>query len=581
MRTEGTTRIAATVIGVVAIAVCLVLTEARPFGITAKVSGAQPAIAVGSNGVKPVVFTDVTSAAKITWSHDNLATPEKYLIETMGGGGAFLDYDQDGLMDIYLVNSGPTPYHKPKSPIRNALYRNNGDGTFTDVTLKAGVAGGGFGQGVAVGDFNNDGFPDIYVTNFGKNILYLNNGDGTFTDVTAKAGVAAGGWSTSAAFLDYDNDGYLDLFVCRYLDWDYSKNIFCGENRPGYRSYCHPNNFKGVSSILYHNNHDGTFTDVSKKAGIEAAEGKALGVVCADFNNDGRTDIFVANDAVRNFLFLNNGDGTFTENGLLAGVAYGLSGRPKSGMGCDFGDIDGDGMLDLFVTNIDLETNTVFFNNGDATFTDVTARVGLGQVSMLFSGFGAKLVDYDDDGDLDLIIANGHPLDNVHLFRDGVTWAERPFVHDNVGGRFVDVSDQRGEAMKKKYSARGLAVGDYDNDGDSDFLLVQNGGPPVLLRNDGGNQNNWVGLRLVGTKSNRDAVGARVTLTAGDLKVTRQIEGGSSYCSAHDPRMLIGLGQRRKVDQIEIRWPSGVVDTVKDLPINRYAVVKESVGAKK
>jgi hypothetical protein len=526
--------------------------------------------------LKPVVFTDVTAASKITWTHDNLATPEKYLIETMGGGAAFLDYDQDGLMDIYLVNSGPTPYHKPKTAIRNALYKNKGDGTFVDVTDKAGVPGGNFGQGVAVGDFNNDGYPDIYVTGFGRNILYKNNGDGTFADVTARAGVACSGWSTSAAFFDYDNDGYLDLFVCRYMDWDFSKNIPCGEDKPGYRSYCHPNNFKGISSVLYHNNGDGTFTDVTRKSGIDSAEGKALGVVCADFNNDGLMDIFVANDAVRNFLYMNNGDGTFTENGLLAEVAYGMSGRPRSGMGCDAGDIDGDGFLDLIVTNIDLETNTVYLNNRDGTFTDVTARVGLGQVSMLFSGFGARLVDYDNDGKLDLFIANGHPLDNVHLYREGVTWAERPFIHDNARGRFVDVSDQRGEAIKTKYSARGLAMGDYDNDGDEDFLLVQNGGPPVLLRNDGGNRSNWVGLNLIGTRSNRDAVGARVTLTAGDLKLVRQIEGGSSYCSAHDPRLLLGIGERRKIDQIEIRWPSGAIDKINDVQINHYSTIKEN-----
>jgi hypothetical protein len=532
--------------------------------------------------LKPVVFTDATAAAKITWTHDNLATPEKYLIEAMGGGGAFLDYNQDGLMDIFLVNSGATQIHKPKSPIRNALYRNNGDGTFTDVTTKAGLEGKGFGQGVAVGDFNNDSYPDIYVTNFGKNTLYQNNCDGTFIDVTDKAKVGGNQWSTSAAFFDYDNDGFLDLFVCNYMEWDFSKNVFCGESKPGYRSYCHPNNFKGVSETLYRNNGDGTFADVTKKAGIETTDGKGLGVVCADINGDGLLDIFVANDAVRNFLFVNNGNGTFTESALIAEVAYSMAGKPQSGMGCDLGDIDGDGLSDLVVTNIELEPNNIFHNNGDNTFNDITINAGLAQVALLFSGFGVRFVDYDNDGDLDLVIANGHPLDNIHLFRDGVTWAERPFVHDNTGGgRFVDVSNERGEAMKKRYSARGLAMGDFDNDGDEDFLLVQNGGPPVLLRNDGGNQNNWLGLHLIGTKSNRDAVGARVTVIAGDLKIVRQIVGGSSYCSAHDPRLLIGIGKRSKVDSIEIRWPSGTVDKIKDASVNDYTTIKESAPPKK
>jgi hypothetical protein len=522
-----------------------------------------------------IVFTDATAAAKITWTAENLATPEKYLIETMGGGGAFLDYDSDGWMDIYLVNVGATPYHKPKTPIRNALYRNNGDGTFADVTEKAGVAGGGFGQGVAVGDFNNDDRPDIYVTNYGKNILYRNNGDGTFTDATDKAGVGDTRWSTSAAFFDYDRDGLLDLFVCNYMDWDFSKNVFCGENRPGYRSYCHPNNFKGISNVLYRNNGDGTFADVTKKSGIETNDGKGLGVVCADFNNDGWMDIYVANDAVRNFLFVNNGDGTFTDNGLIAEVAYGINGKPESGMGCDFGDIDGDGLLDLIVTNIDLEANNIYHNNGDGTFIDVTVKVGLARAALLFSGFGVRFADYDNDADLDLVIANGHPLDNVHLFRDGVTWAERPFVHDNQAGNFIDVSNERGEAMKKNYSGRGLAMGDYDNDGDSDFLLVQNVGPPVLLRNDGGNQNNWIGLQLAGTKSNRDAVGAQVTVIAGDLKVVRQLVGGGSYTAAHDPRLIVGLGKRNKVDSIEIRWPSGSIDKITNVELNRYMKIKE------
>ncbi|HJQ67881.1 MAG TPA: CRTAC1 family protein, partial [Blastocatellia bacterium] len=413
-----------------------------------------------------------------------------------------------------------------------------------------------------------------------KNVLLANNCDGTFKDVTDRAGVGDTRWSTSAAFFDYDNDGRLDLFVCNYVDWDFSKHMFCGESKPGYRSYCHPNNYKGISNTLYRNNGDGTFADVTKRAGIASNEGKGLGVVAADINGDGWMDIFVANDAVRNFLFVNNGDGTFTESALVAEVAYGLTGKPQSGMGCDLGDVDGDGRVDLVVTNIELEPNNVWRNNGDSTFTDVTVKVGLAKVALLFSGFGVRFVDYDNDGDLDQVIANGHPLDNIHLFRDGVTWAERPFVHDNLGGTFADVSDERGEAMKKRYSGRGLAMGDYDNDGDSDFLLVQNGGPPVLLRNDGGNRNNWVGLQLVGAKSNRDATGARVTVKAGDLTMVRQIVGGASYTAAHDPRLIIGIGRRAKIDSIEIRWPSGVVDLIKDAMPGRYTTVKEGSAAK-
>jgi hypothetical protein len=524
---------------------------------------------------KKIQFADVTAAAKITWQHDNLATPEKYLIETMGGGGAFLDYDNDGWLDIYLVNSGETPYHKPKAPIRNALYRNNRDGTFTDVTDKAGVPGKGFGMGVAVGDYDNNGFADIYVTNFGPNVLYRNNGDGTFADVTAKAGVGDPRWSTSAAFFDYDNDGRLDLFVCNYLDWNFEKNIVCGESRPGYRAYCHPDAFKGIANVLYHHNGEGTFTDVSDKAGIASPEGKGLGVVAADYNDDGWMDIYLANDAVRNFLFKNEGGGKFTDIGLIAEVAYGLNAKPESGMGTDFGDYDGDGKLDLFVTNIDLEPNRLHRNNGDDTFIDATVQMGLGEMAILYSGFGARFVDYDNDGDLDIFVTNGHPLDNVHLFRDGVMYAEDPFLLENTNGVFRNVAAELGEVMKRRYAGRGLAVGDYDNDGDADFLMVNCGQPPVLIRNDGGNHNNWIGLKLIGSKSNRDGIGAKVTLIADKFKAVRTIVGGGSYCSGHDLRLLIGLGSRQKVDAIEVRWPSGLVDRFDVPTLNRYIEAKE------
>ncbi|MEW6732379.1 MAG: CRTAC1 family protein [Acidobacteriota bacterium] len=522
----------------------------------------------------PAQFVDITAAAKITWVHDNAASAEKYLIETMGGGGALFDYDNDGWLDIYLVNSGQTPLYKPKQLPHNSLYRNNGDGTFTDVTAQAGVAGGKFGMGAAVGDFDNDGFADLYVTNFGGNILYRNNGDGTFSDVTTKAGVALGGWSTSAGFFDYDRDGKLDLFVCNYLDWNFEKNIFCGQNKPGYRSYCHPDHFKAVPQTLFHNNGDGSFTDVSQKAGIRAAEGKGLGVVTGDFNDDGWDDIYVANDAVRNLLFRNNGNGTFSETGLIAEVAYGLSGKPQSGMGVDMGDIDGDLRPDLFVTNIDNEPNNIWRNNGDESFTDVTVQMGLGEVALLYSGFGTRLLDLDNDGDLDIFVHNGHPLDNIHLFRDGVTYDEVPFLFENVGGKFVNMTAYAGAPLQRRYAGRALACGDIDNDGDLDMLLVNNGQPPVLLRNEGGNRNAWLGLKLVGTRTNRDAVGTRIKVVCEQGTLVRARQGGASYQAAHDPRLLIGLGAR-KVQYVEIRWPSGKTERIDNPTIGRYITVTE------
>ncbi|MBL8149977.1 MAG: CRTAC1 family protein [Blastocatellia bacterium] len=522
----------------------------------------------------PVQFTDVTAQSKITWVHDSAATEEKYLIETMSGGSAFLDYDNDGYLDIYLVNSGETPKYKAKKPIRNALYRNNGDGTFTDVTEKAGVAGNGkFGNGVTVGDYNNDGFADIYVTAFGGNLLYQNNGNGTFSDVTAKAGVSLGLWSTSAAFFDYDKDGKLDLFVCNYVEWDYNKNIYCGQQKPGYRSYCHPDSFKGLAQTLYRNNGDGTFIDVSKKAGITVELGKGLGVVTGDINNDGLDDIYVANDAVRNLLFKNKGNGTFEEIGLIAEAAYGLNGKPQSGMGTDMGDVDGDGWQDLFVTNIDNEPNNLWKNNRDESFSDITVPLGLGEVALRYSGFGTKFIDIDNDSDLDIFVNNGHPLDNIHLYRDGVTFDETPFLFENTGGKFIDVTNKAGAAMTRRYPGRSLSVGDFDNDGDIDLLMVNSNQPPVLLRNDGGNRNPWFGLRLVGTKSNRDAVGAKVKVVCEKGTIVRWLNGGSSYQSAHDRRILIGLGSN-KIKQVEIEWPSGKVEKIEP-SIGKYITVTE------
>ncbi len=523
----------------------------------------------------PIQFTDVSRALGIDWQHVNGATDEKHLIETMGGGGAFLDFNRDGRLDIFLVQSGCHKFSKNCKSGSHALYQQSVDGRFTEVTLRAGIRLDIYGMGVAVADYDNDGYSDLYVTGFPHNMLFRNNGNGIFTDVSAKAGVSSNGWSTSAAFFDFDRDGWLDLFVGRYLEWGYDKNVFCGERRPGYRSYCHPDQFAGISSRLYRNNRDGTFTDVSKVAGIAAHNGKALGVVTFDFNDDAWPDVYVANDAVRNFLFKNNGDGTFTEIGMLAEVAYGLQGKPESGMGTDAADFDGDGRADLFVTNIDYEPNNLYRNLGDETFSDVTVTANLGSVALQFSGFGTRFLDYDNDGDLDIVVLNGHVLDNVHLFRSGVTFAERPFLLENRGGRFEEVGEKSGPPFQEKYAGRALASGDFDNDGDVDLLAVMNGGRALLLRNDGGNRNVWIGLELSGSRSGRDAIGARVTLTATDRTSMREVVGGGSYCAAHDLRIIFGLASAQKAAKVEIHWPSGAISVLENPALRRYHRIEE------
>src|SRR5947207_3096636 len=377
------------------------------------------------SGNSRAAFEEIMPAASgIAWVHSNARSEEMYLPETTGAGCAFLDYDGDGWMDIYLVNSGACDFFKPLTPLGNALYKNNRDGTFTDVTEKAGVAGGGYGMGVAVGDYDGDGWPDLYVTQYGRSILYHNNRDGTFTDVTEKAGVAAPGWASSAVWFDYDNDGRLDLFVCRFVDFDKSKNKFCGNEHTGERYYCVPTAYQPTRSWLFHNNGDGTFTDVSQDSGIAKVLGKAWGVVATDINNDGWMDLFVANDTVANFLFFNKGNGRFDEIGVQAGVAYSQEGRPRSGMGVDSGDVFDDGKPALFVTNVDQEMYSLYQNNGDLTFDDVAVPMGLGRLTRLMSGWGVKLFDYDNDGNLDLFIANGHPDDKIEKHSSHVTYRE-------------------------------------------------------------------------------------------------------------------------------------------------------------
>lgn len=539
-----------------------------------------PRVALGwasSNDLFEIIPPQVSG---ITWKHTSGKSPEHYLPETTGAGCAFFDYDNDGWMDIYFVNSGKCDFFDPNPPLRNALYHNNRDGTFTDVTLKAGVAGGGYGQGVAVGDYNGDGFPDLYVTQYGRSILYHNNGDGTFTDVTEKAGVAAPGWSSSAVWFDYDNDGKLDLFVCQFVEFSKAKNKDCRTGEDAKRGYCIPHVYRPMASWLFHNNGDGTFTDVSKSSGIAAHLGKAWGVVATDINNDGLMDLFVANDTVANFLFANRGHGKFDEIGEVAGVAYSTEGRPRSGMGVDSGDFDQDGWMDLFVANIDREMYSLYRNNHDESFDDHAGSTGIASATRLMSGWGLKFLDFDNDGNLDLFLANGNPDDLIEQLQPQVKYEEPPLLFRGNGKVFENISGQAGPIFSQPLSARGMAIGDFNNDGSTDVLISVNNGAPILLRNNAARGNHWLGVKLAGTKSNPDAVGARITYQAQDLKRSRMKVGGGSFLSDHDPRVVLGIGKRTKIDWLEIKWPQpgGATERFTGLPLDRYITIVEGQG---
>jgi enediyne biosynthesis protein E4 len=517
-----------------------------------------------------------TSASSISWRHSSGKSAEKYLPETTGAGCAFLDYDNDGWMDIYLVNSGKCDFYTPDPPLRNALYRNNRDGTFSDVTQRAGVAAGGFGQGVAVGDYDGDGFPDLYVTQYGRSILFHNNRDGTFSDVTEKAGVAAPGWASSAVWFDYDNDGLLDLFVCQFVDFSKEKNKPCGVHEDGRRHYCIPQIYQPMPNWLFRNNGDGTFTDVSKASGISSHLGKGWGVVAADINNDGWMDLFVTNDTVANFLFVNR-KGKFTETGTEAGVAYSANGKPRSGMGVDAADFNNDGWQDLFVANLDREDFAIYRNNQDGTFDDLAVPTGIAKATRTMSGWGLKFFDYDNDGDLDLLLANGNPDDLIKALHGESAYEEPLMLFHGTGKSFEDVSAQSGTLFATPMSSRGLALGDFNNDGAVDVLISVNNGAPLLLRNNAGRHNHWLGIRLIGKKCNPDAVGAKVSYQAGDLKRSRMKVAGGSYLCSHDPRMVLGLGSRDKVDWVEVAWPmpSGRTQRFVNPPIDRYITLVE------
>jgi enediyne biosynthesis protein E4 len=529
----------------------------------------------------PVTFTDVRERAGITFKQDGTGSKEKYYLETMGTGAGWIDYDQDGLLDLYLVQTSATKAYTPPHPLRSALYHNNGDGTFTDVTEKAGVSGEGhYGQGVCVGDYDNDGYPDLYVTGYGRAILYHNNGNGTFTDITDKAGVAdMGGWSTSAAWIDYDKDGWLDLVVCNYIEWTPENNIWCGEHRPGYRAYCHPDNYRGQRLKLYHNNHDGTFTDVSKQSGIGIPEAKGMGVVTADFDNDGWPDIAIANDTWPNFLFINQHNGTFKDISFVSGVAASADGKYEAGMGIDAADVDGDGWMDIYITHLDFELDRLYHNNHDGTFDDDTYQCGIGNSAILLSGVAAVFADYDNDGWEDIVQVNGAMLDNIKLYHTEVSYEEPKLMFRNLGkGKFAKVSKELGPDFMRPVAGRGLAAADFDNDGDIDFAINARGDYPELLRNDGGNANNWLTVNLVGTKSNRDGLGSVLKLTSEGFTQVKQAKGGTSYMSASDPRVHFGLGKRKTVESLQITWPSGQIENLSKVPINQIITVKEGSG---
>jgi enediyne biosynthesis protein E4 len=514
-------------------------------------------------------FIDVAQTVGIAFKHESSATSNKYLLETMGGGVALLDYDNDGRLDVFFTNGAriadPMPAgqlpDKTEQKFWNRLFQQNERGAFIDVTEKAGLTGmpqSSYGMGVAAGDYDNDGFEDLYVTGFGSNTLYRNNGVGAFTDVTKTAGVTADGWSASAGFFDYDNDGKLDIFVTRYVDWSFKNNRYCGERKPGYRAYCHPDNYNGVANILYHNNGNGTFTDVSSTAGIADGNGKGLGVSFADYDADGFVDVYVANDSVQSFLYHNNGNGTFTEVGLLAGVGFNEDGKSFAGMGVDFADYDNDSRPDIVVTDLSNERYRLFRQNDDGSFRDMTNLSGVGAATLLFAGWSTRLFDYDNDGWKDIFVAQGHVMDTIEKTSPNLKYLQPPLLLRNESGRFVRVLP--GEIFRKDWAGRGAAFGDIDNDGDMDVVVSNVGQNALVLRNDGGNRRNWLAVRFAGTKSNRDGIGCRVkVVSASGLTQHFTINTAAGYLSASDKRLLVGLADDSAARLVEIRWPSGIV----------------------
>jgi hypothetical protein len=546
-------------------------------------AGQWKAIA-GADSATPGKFVDVTQRLRIDFLYQASHTSKKYLPETMGSGVALFDYDNDGRLDIFLVNGAALSDPTPKGTIPqktgpkdwNRLYHQKADGTFEDVTEKAGLQGSGYGMGVAVGDYDNDGYEDLYVTAYGGNKLYHNNGNGTFADVTAKAGVGGGGWSTSAAWVDLDGDGFLDLVVLRYLEWDFD-DVWCGEHKEGYRAYCHPDYFKPARPLVYHNNGDGTFTEVADKLGL-SKPAKGLGVAIADYDRDGRIDLFFANDSMVEFLYHNKGDGTFEEVGLLSEVAVDIDGRTYAGMGVDFADYNNDGWPDIVVTNLANQRYALYQNNGDSTFTYQSTRSGLAGMSLTHSGWGVKLFDFDNDGWKDLLIAQGHDLDTIEQTNPNLRYREPMLLAHNNGKEFADVSRSSGEVFKQPWVARGMAIGDLDNDGRLDAVVTTNDGPAYVLHNETPTANHWLLLKLVGHKSNRDAIGAIVKLVTASGQQFATVTTAGSYLSSGDKRVHFGLAKEKSVASIEIRWQSGMVQTLSNIPADQILQIDEPLA---
>jgi hypothetical protein len=544
----------------------------------------QKNAAAPASGATPGLFVDITQKSGVNFRYQASHTSKKYLIETMGPGVALFDYDNDGRLDIFLVNGAPLDDPTPLGTIPkksgaafwNRLYHQKADGAFEDVTQKAGLQGEGYGMGVAVGDYDNDGYEDLYVTGFGGNHLYHNNGNATFTDVTAKAGVAGSGWSTSAAWVDLDGDGNLDLVVLRYLDWDFA-DVWCGEHREGYRAYCHPENFKAVPPLVYHNNGDGTFKEVAAKLGL-AKPAKGLGVAFEDYDKDGHLDLFFANDSMLEYLYHNKGDGTFEEVGLTAAVAADADGRTYAGMGVDFADYQNTGWPSLLVTDLANQRYSLYENNRDGSFNYVSQETGIGKMTLLHSGWGVRFFDYDNDGWKDLMIAQGHDLDTIELTAPTLRYREHLLLaHNDRGKGFTDVSNESGEVFQQNWVGRGLATGDLDNDGRLDAVVTTNDGPAYLLHNEIATNNHWLLLKLVGHKSNRDAIGAQIKISTSDGPQYAMVTTAGSYLSSGDKRVHFGLGKQTQVSTIEIRWPSGITQTLKDVRADQILQIDEPV----